>query len=78
MAECLREVRAAAPDFLWTAAATAEILDVRHAAWVLPVLYAALEQAGSGICPAWVLERYVKDMGQPRSLCYFDRYPIAP
>jgi hypothetical protein len=88
-AECLRLVRAAAPDFLWTAAATAEILDVHNAAMVLPVLHDALERARAGrstglpglledVCPAWVLEGYVKSMGQSRSLFYVEHYPIAP
>jgi hypothetical protein len=89
MADCLRRVREAAPDFLWTSAATAEILDVKNADLVLPVLHDALDRARAGqsqglpglledVCPAWVLERYVESMSQTRSLYYFDRYPIAP
>jgi hypothetical protein len=76
---CFMSMRGAEPDFLWSAIAMAEIMDVRNARRVRPVLREALARARAGTskglpglmeeaCPVWVLERYLDAIEQRRAL----------
>jgi hypothetical protein len=78
---CFAALRAAEPDFLWSAIAMAEVMDVRYAERVLPVLRDALSRARAGTskgvsglmeeaCPVWVMERYLDAIEQNHALDY--------